>query len=588
MIMSGYNPHMIKNKNKLIFAVYLLMIFFSGTALANVELDNLFGADGLVQLDSISFTAGVPEVSSISLLNTGEITIAGYDTENGLSALVNFTDDGQIDNNFGPAGVVSFDFGNFARITGYDRYQNIILASGNYNNGEGGSGGFIAKYDNEGLLDSGFSGDGLILNTNPDVSFPVVLVGDSNYTIAIGYNSDNDTSSAYFYDGNGSLINLYGDSGVLDLGIGRVYAAKIDADGRIIAVGNRNNDSQSIKIWAFSQLGVMDSTFGINGVIEILYAADTNPVARAVTFSSDGKIYIAGSHYMSETVIRRGFITRLNEDGDIDASFGDSGTVATSGTEDEVSSLAYLEDGTLLASGKMGGLAGAIFAYNEEGSLDTRFDDDGIFNSGINAGGDSFIDYESGTLVQTFADSDRSNIVVAQYSISIDQDGDSVYDILDNCPEVSNVSQADIDEDGIGDACDPTNDNEIDGDEESEEPAEENRRRKGSSRVYRPFVETTAATTTPTLTPTVIFTRDLFVGSTGDDVRALQELLIIRATGPAANSLAGVGATGYFGEYTRAAVAELQNSLGVTPAVGYFGPITRTKMKNIGAVNLWW
>ncbi len=76
------------------------------------------------------------------------------------------------------------------------------------------------------------------------------------------------------------------------------------------------------------------------------------------------------------------------------------------------------------------------------------------------------------------------------------------------------------------------------------------------------------------------YTRDLDLGDTGADVKALQTYLINKNTGPAASALAAIGATGYFGPLTQAALAEFQLSVGITPALGYFGPITRVYVQN--------
>ncbi len=76
-------------------------------------------------------------------------------------------------------------------------------------------------------------------------------------------------------------------------------------------------------------------------------------------------------------------------------------------------------------------------------------------------------------------------------------------------------------------------------------------------------------------TSNISATGDLTLDSEGPLVMALQGFLILKNTGPAAQALAQVGATGYFGPLTQRALAEYQASVGISPASGYFGPITR-------------
>jgi hypothetical protein len=76
-------------------------------------------------------------------------------------------------------------------------------------------------------------------------------------------------------------------------------------------------------------------------------------------------------------------------------------------------------------------------------------------------------------------------------------------------------------------------------------------------------------------TTTVSFARNLSYGMTGNDVKALQSLLIKGNAGPAARRLAAHGATTNFGPLTKAALIEFQKSVGIKLASGYFGPITR-------------
>jgi peptidoglycan hydrolase-like protein with peptidoglycan-binding domain len=61
----------------------------------------------------------------------------------------------------------------------------------------------------------------------------------------------------------------------------------------------------------------------------------------------------------------------------------------------------------------------------------------------------------------------------------------------------------------------------------------------------------------------------------GASVTTLQNFLMSQKRGVAAQNLAAIGASGYFGALTRSALAEFQTSVGITPALGNFGPVTR-------------
>lgn len=566
-----------RRREKLVrLAAIAALALAPSAASADVALDPSFGSNGVVLVDADMFMGGEPEVTGVFRLANGQTTVAGYDIGAAPSsaALLQIADSGTIHLPFGLNGTTVIDFGSVTQAFGFDRYEGIVLMSGAYDDGAGDVGAFVGKYDADGNPYADFSGDGLAVDTEDDVTYTATLVDDGNGVIAFGYDSGDETSFVVRYGGDGSIDTGFGTGGVLNLGDGRVRAAAIDAGGRVVAVGEGPSDESFAKVWAFSQMGVLDASFGVAGVTQVAFAAATSPRGRAIAFSPNGDIAIGGSRGLTELVTPRyGFIIVFDENGDLKTSFGSDGTVTlAAGSDDEITALAYAEDGTLFASGTIGDLGGAIYAYSESGDLQTLYGEDGAFDTGLGGEGTVALFYEDGALTQAFANYGRFLVVVARYLVTTDTDGDSVYDVADNCPEVSNVGQADADEDGVGNECE----------EPAEEPAEEPEERsprRGSGRRHRAATETPVATTTAAVQPLApAFARDLFVGDSGDDVRALQELLVARAAGPAAEALARVGATGYFGEYTRAALAELQRALGVSPAAGYFGPLTRAGM----------
>ena len=77
------------------------------------------------------------------------------------------------------------------------------------------------------------------------------------------------------------------------------------------------------------------------------------------------------------------------------------------------------------------------------------------------------------------------------------------------------------------------------------------------------------------------FTKNLYMGVRGDDVKCLQTYLM------GAGQSIPAGATSYFGSQTKAAVSAWQAANSVSPAVGYFGSLSRAKYTSLtGGVSL--
>ncbi|TSC62089.1 MAG: peptidase M23 [Parcubacteria group bacterium Athens0416_74] len=102
----------------------------------------------------------------------------------------------------------------------------------------------------------------------------------------------------------------------------------------------------------------------------------------------------------------------------------------------------------------------------------------------------------------------------------------------------------------------------------------------------RAAVAADTGTQPPIANPPVIgsttFTRNLFLGVNGEDVRVLQKLLNARGYTVAVSGAGSAGyETSYFGPATKAAVIRFQVAHSIEPAVGYFGPISQAALASL-------
>jgi uncharacterized delta-60 repeat protein len=135
--------------------------------------------------------------------------------------------------------------------------------------------------------------------------------------------------------------------------------------------------------------GDLDPTFGGTGIVTTDISGPNDRV-RALVRRPDGKLVAAGTCLFATDDF---CLSRYNDDGTLDTSFGVDGKVTTdiSGFRDEANALVLQPDGKLVAAGRCGVFPNDAFClarYNDDGSLDTSFGVGGKVTTAISGGSD--------------------------------------------------------------------------------------------------------------------------------------------------------------------------------------------------------
>ncbi|HZH33855.1 MAG TPA: FG-GAP-like repeat-containing protein, partial [Pyrinomonadaceae bacterium] len=168
----------------------------------------------------------------------------------------------------------------------------------------------------------------------------------------------------------------------------RIYEMAVQENNRIVVVGATLNSTNTSDFALMRLLpnGTEDDSFGTAGRVFTGNAA-TSEVAYAVAIQADGKIVVGGTRF-SQTMPDSVFLlARYNENGTLDTTFGNGGTVETNvavGFSEVINEIALQTingEQKIVVTGTIGASDGSDFAvarYNANGSLDTLFDTDGI------------------------------------------------------------------------------------------------------------------------------------------------------------------------------------------------------------------
>ncbi|MEP7263486.1 MAG: T9SS type A sorting domain-containing protein [Bacteroidota bacterium] len=187
--------------------------------------------------------------------------------------------------------------------------------------------------------------------------------------------------------------SLFASNSILAHGVSTAYTGGHlveQTDGKII-LGSCHYTPGFVEAYIdlvrFDRCGMVDSTFGVNGIASVHF--DFINTLDALKLQSDGKILCSGIQAPSTAgSLQIPYLARLNSDGSPDSSFNGTGSHAqrfdaiSSGT---FTNIDILPDGRILASGICGAnINGGQYAmgamrFMPDGTLDTTFSGDGIF-----------------------------------------------------------------------------------------------------------------------------------------------------------------------------------------------------------------
>ena len=271
------------------------------------SVDSTFGNEGKVVTD---FSSGSDVAADIALQRDGKIVAAGT-TINNLAgifdfALARYESDGSLDSEFGKDGKVATDFfGQGETAIGVAiQTDGKIIASGQAASFETGNDFALARYNQDGSLDTGFGTGGKVSTHFPSFVFEEardVLVQPDGRIVLGGRAFDLNTGGDFAlarYNTNGSLDSSFGSGGLVLTDFFRqgdvIEELAIQPNGKIIAVGSAITPHVDFALARYNTDGSLDTSFGSDGKVNTDFLNNYNSASTGV-LQPDGKIIAAGA-----------------------------------------------------------------------------------------------------------------------------------------------------------------------------------------------------------------------------------------------------------------------------------------------------
>jgi uncharacterized delta-60 repeat protein len=350
----------------------------------NGSLDNSFAGDGKF-IPPLAFGTD-EEAFGVAIQSDGKIIASGFQGPDD-GRLLRVTPSGSLDSSFDGDGL-AYDLNNTCEAVAVQLNGSIIVAGLHISPDQDGKAAFH-RFASNGAFDPSLA-DGaeyIDLGSSDDRCRDVAVLldgriigncefGGSGALLQIWPNGDIDTGGRQTvgFEDNFTQQGLLKDS----VDVSCVSMAP-QSDGKLVLLGEVANKAFTAKDMALTRLmqdGTVDASFGTNGHVQFGPFLFDQP--RTVAIQPDDKIVIGG-HLVAGSVINF-MIARLNPNGSVDGTFGFGGINAMDlGGDDLGSAMALAPDGKIVVVGTVYISSVAYFGvarFNADGTPDNTFDAD--------------------------------------------------------------------------------------------------------------------------------------------------------------------------------------------------------------------
>lgn len=332
--------------------------------LSNGQLDLSFGTSGIVEIQDdfyyVSMIALDLTDKSILIQKDDKILIACGNNYYDM-VIIRLTEDGVLDPTFANNGIFKFHLGTTSYWTSQILLQddNKILISG-YHGSAGQNDLFLMRLHPNGQIDNSFDTDGIqYLTQYYDTDIRNIMI-DSKQRIYVTYRqsawSSCNTGVAYSeitrWLPNGMVDSTFGINGICETGTALFSA--LDKNDQLIVPSWNSGINQ--KIYKLKENGSLDSSFGVNGFLTFDLPDHWTENLSNIKVQEDNKIILVGNAYVGMDC--DGYYARLNENGSLDTTFAHIGYrfFRNSPKKDEIAlrRIKFQEDGKILFTGSFG------------------------------------------------------------------------------------------------------------------------------------------------------------------------------------------------------------------------------------------